>query len=263
MSSLDVDIASDDLDNQPIEDEAEIDINLRTDPRAQWIKERILAYVATDDEDLFYDMFEDPAIKQSLARFIAAPLQPNDLSLTKRTFYVNKIIVDKLIHEDKEYTEWRIVPPPVVAVPQKKGKKKKGKKDAEPEPEAEQDDQKAKGKGAKGMKGGKGAKGAKIVKDSEPEEDEDVETVAAAVTDVSDVDETKKSLVNLATEEPAPAAAEDHYFPPPQPSHTKGRLNAQFTTVRELLIKGRDIDVTGRRQMLVHLTLLLKIWIQI
>nr|XP_034835442.1 dynein heavy chain 10, axonemal [Maniola hyperantus] len=200
MSSLDVDIASDDLDNQPIEDEAEIDINLRTDPRAQWIKERILAYVATDDEDLFYDMFEDPAIKQSLARFIAAPLQPNDLSLTKRTFYVNKIIVDKLIHEDKEYTEWRIVPPPVVAVPQKKGKKKKGKKDAEPEPEAEQDDQKAKGKGAK---------------DSEPEEDEDVETVAAAVTDVSDVDETKKSLVNLATEEPAPAAAEDHYFPPP------------------------------------------------
>lgn len=109
MSSQEFSTSSDDVETQslPIVDEAEVDLSIRTDPRAQWLKDRVLAYIGNDDEDLFYDMFEDPVTKQCLARFIAAPVKPNELSLDKRTFYINKIIVDKLIHEDKEYTEWR------------------------------------------------------------------------------------------------------------------------------------------------------------
>lgn len=108
MSSHEFLTSSDDVVFQPLPiDEAEVELSIKTDPRANWLKDRILAYIGTDDEDLFYDMFEDPATKQCLARFIAAPLKANELSLEKRTFYINKIIVDKLIHEDKEYTEWR------------------------------------------------------------------------------------------------------------------------------------------------------------
>lgn len=108
MSSHEFLTSSDDVESQPLPiDEAEVELSIKTDPRANWLKDRILAYIGTDDEDLFYDMFEDPATKQCLARFIAAPLKANELSLEKRTFYINKIIVDKLIHEDKEYTEWR------------------------------------------------------------------------------------------------------------------------------------------------------------
>lgn len=87
--------------------EEEVDIDLRNDPRVQWLKERILNYIGIDDEELFYNMVEEGDVKQKLATFITSPLKPNELSLDKRTFYVAKIIVDKLIHEDKEFTEWR------------------------------------------------------------------------------------------------------------------------------------------------------------
>ncbi|KAJ0174237.1 hypothetical protein K1T71_010383 [Dendrolimus kikuchii] len=63
-----------------LSEEPAIDLDLYTDLRVQWFKE--------------------------FAKFVTAPLQPNELSMDKRTFYVSKIIVDKLIHEDKEFTEW-------------------------------------------------------------------------------------------------------------------------------------------------------------
>lgn len=51
-------------------------------------------------------MVEDKISRQKFTTFVTAPLKPNELSLDKRTFYVTKIIVDKLIHEDKEFVEW-------------------------------------------------------------------------------------------------------------------------------------------------------------
>lgn len=87
-------------------DEPFYDLDLRTDPRVQWIKDRILTYIGMRDEDLFYNMMEEGDAKQKFTTFIKAPVLPNELSLDKKTFYVSKIIVDKLIHEDKEFTEW-------------------------------------------------------------------------------------------------------------------------------------------------------------
>lgn len=85
---------------------ADLDMNFRQDPRVQWLKDRILQYIGMDDEELFYNMLEEGETKQQLATFITLPLKPNELGLEKRTFYVSKIIVDKLIHEDKEFVEW-------------------------------------------------------------------------------------------------------------------------------------------------------------
>lgn len=84
----------------------EIELDFHRDPRVQWFKERILNYIGMDDCDLFYNMLEEGDTKQNLATLITAPIEPNELSLEKKTFYISKIIVDKVIHEDKEFTEW-------------------------------------------------------------------------------------------------------------------------------------------------------------
>lgn len=81
-------------------------LNLATDPRVQWLKKRVLAYIGMNDEELFYSMMESPEAKEKLTTFLSVPLKPNEQSLDKRTFYFTKIIVDKLIHEDIEFTEW-------------------------------------------------------------------------------------------------------------------------------------------------------------
>lgn len=82
-------------------------VDIRTDPRVQWFKDRILTFIGTEDEDLFFNMVEEADTREKFSRFLSAPLQPNELLLDKRCFYVSKIIVDKLIHEEKEFTEWR------------------------------------------------------------------------------------------------------------------------------------------------------------
>ncbi|XP_045502201.1 dynein axonemal heavy chain 10 [Colias croceus] len=177
------------------------DLDIRSDPRVQWIKERILKFIGMNDEDLFYNMLDEGDAKQKLMTFIMAPVLPNELGLDKKTFYVSKIIVDKLIHEDKEFTEWRVVPPPPPPPPpppkKKKGKKGKGASEAEPEPEPEVT--------AKSMK-----------KEAEELEKEEIETVAA-VTEVSESEmETKTSIDLRLEEEEMPLVAEDSYtFPPP------------------------------------------------
>lgn len=87
-------------------EESEFDLNIRTDPRVEWLKERILTFIGMDDEELFYNMFAVEANRAALIAYLTSPWKPNELLLDKRTFYVTKIIVDKLIHEDKEFTEW-------------------------------------------------------------------------------------------------------------------------------------------------------------
>lgn len=84
----------------------EVDVDLKTDPRVQWLKDRILTFIGMDDQDLFYSMLDEENHRRQLATFVAAPLKPNEMNLEKRVFYISKIIVDKLIHEDKEFTEW-------------------------------------------------------------------------------------------------------------------------------------------------------------
>lgn len=86
--------------------DAEHELNLTTDPRVQWLKKRVLAYIGMDDEELFYNMMDTSDARMKLKTFLTVPLKPNEQSLDKRTFYVTKIIVDKLIHEDIEFTEW-------------------------------------------------------------------------------------------------------------------------------------------------------------
>lgn len=93
-------------ENVSIAEELEEYVDFYKDPRVQWFKNRILAIIGMDDEELFYNMFEGEA-KHKFITFLTSALKPNELSLDKRTFYVTKIIVDKLIHEDKEFTEWR------------------------------------------------------------------------------------------------------------------------------------------------------------
>lgn len=103
---LEQDVSVPSSDKESILEEAESELDLHTDPRVLWFKDRILSYIGMNDEELFYGMLEEGDAKQKLNMFITAPLKPNELSLDKRTFYVSKIIVDKLIHEDKEFTEW-------------------------------------------------------------------------------------------------------------------------------------------------------------
>lgn len=92
-------------DTSSIPDEPEVFLDLHRDPRVQWFKERILTFIGMDDEELFYNMFEGDA-RQKFIKFITSALKPNELSMDKRTFYVAKFMVDKLIHVDKEFTEW-------------------------------------------------------------------------------------------------------------------------------------------------------------
>ncbi|KAJ2948630.1 hypothetical protein O0L34_g7885 [Tuta absoluta] len=143
-------------------------INERVDPRAQWFKDRILSFIGIDDEDLFYNMIEEGDTRSKFAKFLITPLQDADLSLDKRTFYVAKIIVDKLIHEDKEFTEWRIIPPPPPPPPPPK-KGKKGKKGAGKEEKG----------GGKADKKAKGAEAPPPI--VEATADEDIETAAGNV----------------------------------------------------------------------------------
>lgn len=87
-------------------EEAEIDIDFETDPRVQWIKTTILKFIGIEDEDLFYNMLDIDNTRRKLAALITSPIKSTELSLDKRTFFINKIIVDKLIHVDTEFTEW-------------------------------------------------------------------------------------------------------------------------------------------------------------
>ncbi|KPJ04007.1 Dynein heavy chain 10, axonemal [Papilio xuthus] len=196
--------------SQSLED-VEVELDLRRDPRVQWFKDRILAHIGMDDEELFYNMFDDDEVKINFTKFITTPMAPNELALEKKTFYICKIIVDKLIHENKEFTEWRIKPPPPFMPPpvqkKKKGKKGKGEPAADAEP-------------AKPAKKAKPAKPAKV-KSKELEETDaegdvpEIET-AAALTEVAEGEDETKTSIDLrgATEEAQPP--EDMYaFPPP------------------------------------------------
>ncbi|KAL4712607.1 hypothetical protein ACJJTC_007202 [Scirpophaga incertulas] len=197
-------------------EDSEYTLNLTQDPRVQWLKQQILAYIGMDDEELFYNMFESPEAKEKITTFLAVPLKPNELSLDKRTFYVTKIIVDKLIHEDKEYTEWRIVPPPPPPPPQQPKKKKGGKK-ATAVVELEADTSKISTKALKSLKSIKSIKSIRNYKDLELEDEDqsEIETVAAEVTVVDE--ESKTGSNEQVEEEERLCLAEDKYFFPPAP----------------------------------------------
>ena len=87
-------------------DEQDVFIDMYNDPRVLWFKDRILAFIGIEDDKLFYDLFEEPEPKQLFVKYITGAIKPNELCLDKRMMYVSKMIVDKLIHEDKEFTEW-------------------------------------------------------------------------------------------------------------------------------------------------------------
>lgn len=97
MSESDVhSIRSEELDN----------VNIYTDPRVHWFKERTLAYTGVENDSLFYNMIADGENKKKFLNFLTAPIQCHEHNLNKKTFYVSKVVVDELIYEDKEYTEW-------------------------------------------------------------------------------------------------------------------------------------------------------------
>ncbi|XP_075981627.1 dynein heavy chain at 89D [Anticarsia gemmatalis] len=209
-------------------DEPEL-INPHTDPRLQWFKERIMAFCGIEDADLFYGMMESGDTKEKFVRFLTAPLKPHEQCLEKKAFYVSKIIVDKLIHEDKEFTEWRIIPPPPPSPPkEKKGKKGKGKAapPPEPPPEPEGDADQLSKKSAKSVKSLKSVKSMKSAKsmikskrDFEEEEasldqDIDIETAASTVRGLED-DTAAVSTYVIEQVEPRIVAEDHYYFPPP------------------------------------------------
>lgn len=84
----------------------EFELDLYHDPRVLWFKDRVLAFIGMDDDELFYNMLHDIESRQKFIKYIATPMKSHEMSLERRTMYVSKIIVDKLIHEDKEFTEW-------------------------------------------------------------------------------------------------------------------------------------------------------------
>ncbi|XP_048483864.1 uncharacterized protein LOC125489997 [Plutella xylostella] len=112
-----------------------VELDFRKDPRVQWIKKSILNYIGMEDEDLFYSMLEQHDTKRKLTGFLTADIPPTQLSPENRVFYVSKIIVDKLVHVEKEFVEWRIIEPPPPP-PAPASKKKKGKKEKEADPAA-------------------------------------------------------------------------------------------------------------------------------
>lgn len=87
-------------------DEHDVFLDMFNDPRVLWFKDRVLAFIGIEDDRLFYDMFDDPEPKKLFEKYITGTIKPNELCLDKRMMYVSKVIVDKLIHEDKEFTEW-------------------------------------------------------------------------------------------------------------------------------------------------------------
>ncbi|XP_028025409.1 uncharacterized protein LOC114239422 [Bombyx mandarina] len=84
----------------------DVELDFFKDARVLWFKERILSFIGMSDDELFYNMFDDAEVKRLFTNYVTSPIKPNEQELDKRTFYVTKIIVDKLIHEDKEFTEW-------------------------------------------------------------------------------------------------------------------------------------------------------------
>lgn len=94
-----------DIESQT-DDEPDVYIDLYYDPRVQWMRDRVLAFIGMDDKDLFYNMLEVGDAKQKFTHLLTSPMKTNDMALERRVMYVTKVIVDKLIHEDKEFTEW-------------------------------------------------------------------------------------------------------------------------------------------------------------
>ncbi|CAK1584360.1 unnamed protein product [Parnassius mnemosyne] len=222
----------------------DIELDFHRDPRVQWLKERILTYIGMEDDDLFYSMLEESDVKKKLTRFITASLMPNELSLDKKTFYICKIIVDKLIHEDKEFTEWRIVPPPPPPPPPPT-KKRKGKKGKQAEVEPTQDetfegdalDKKAV-KAARSGKSVKSAKSAKSMKSFKSSKDlTEIETAAALTDYVDTEDETKTSIDLRGKDEEFAMGTEEMYAFPPPPEDLDPEIDGTvefYTVVRSV-----------------------------
>ncbi|XP_068620608.1 LOW QUALITY PROTEIN: dynein axonemal heavy chain 10 [Battus philenor] len=214
------------------EDDYDIEFDFHRDPRVLWLKDRILSYIGIDDDELFYNMLEEDNMKRNLIAFITESMSPTELSLEKKTFYISKIIVDKLIHEDKEFTEWRIIPPPPPPPPPP-SKKKRGKKKPKEEPEPEPEEKRVTiGKRSTGKV--RSTKSVKSIKSSKvlEEDTEDIET-AAELTEY-DVEETRTSIDLRAVEEESLTINEDPYFFPPPPEEVdpeEGTLEF-YTVVR-------------------------------
>ncbi|KAF9424732.1 hypothetical protein HW555_000033, partial [Spodoptera exigua] len=208
------------------EDE-DIILDLYNDPRVKWFRDRILAFIGMDDEELFYNMLDYEDAKQKFINFLMSSIKFGEISLDKRMLYVSKVIVDKLIHEDKEFTEWRILPPVVANTqPQKGGKKGKGKGKEAKKPDTE-DGKSAKGKNLKGVKSAK----SKIDEILPSTGEADVETAAGAIGAGDEDDRLTKE------DDGATAANDDKYYFPPPPENLDPDIDGTlefYTVVRSV-----------------------------
>ncbi|CAH0695759.1 unnamed protein product [Spodoptera exigua] len=208
------------------EDE-DIILDLYNDPRVKWFRDRILAFIGMDDEELFYNMLDYEDAKQKFINFLMSSIKFGEISLDKRMLYVSKVIVDKLIHEDKEFTEWRILPPVVADTqPQKGGKKGKGKGKEAKKPDTE-DGKSAKGKNVKGVKSAK----SKIDEILPSTGEADVETAAGAIGAGDEDDRLTKE------DDGATAANDDKYYFPPPPENLDPDIDGTlefYTVVRSV-----------------------------
>nr|XP_049701305.1 dynein axonemal heavy chain 10 [Helicoverpa armigera] len=224
-------------------DDSETYLDIYNDPRVLWFKERILAFIGMEDDGLFYNMLDEGEVKQKFIKYLTSNIRDNEISLDKRMMYVSKVIVDKLIHEDKEFTEWRIIPPPPPPPPPLKPPKKgkgKGKEkespppkapkapkaapepvkeaDKEPEPELEVTTSKTSSKSVKSMKSAsktvKSVRSVRVKQDDVlgPTSEADVETAAGTMREFDDDD--LGELLEVDTEESI-VAEDKYYFPPP------------------------------------------------
>ncbi|XP_026741363.1 dynein heavy chain 10, axonemal [Trichoplusia ni] len=224
----------------------EFELDLYHDPRVLWFKDRVLAFIGMDDDELFYNMLHDIESRQKFIKYIATPMKSHEMSLERRTMYVSKIIVDKLIHEDKEFTEWRIIPPPppqptakVVQKPGKKGKpaakpapvkEAKPAKDAKtppvepkesiPDPEVDFVSRKSlktmrSVKSIKSLKSLKGTKSSEMEAEAPVQSETEVETAAGALGDTDD----ETAANEMSTDESSQLVIEDKYYFPPPPEH--------------------------------------------
>ncbi|PZC71733.1 hypothetical protein B5X24_HaOG212561 [Helicoverpa armigera] len=223
-------------------DDSETYLDIYNDPRVLWFKERILAFIGMEDDGLFYNMLDEGEVKQKFIKYLTSNIRDNEISLDKRMMYVSKVIVDKLIHEDKEFTEWRIIPPPPPPPPPLKPPKKgkgKGKEkespppkapkapkaapepvkeaDKEPEPELEVTTSKTSSKSVKSMKSAsktvKSVRSVRVKQDDVlgPTSEADVETAAGTMREFDDDD--LGELLEVDTEESI-VAEDKYYFPP-------------------------------------------------
>lgn len=82
--------------------------SLTMDYRIAWLRERILAYLGFEDNELFNNMLDanDGELHEKLMSFLNSPMCGSEGTLEKTLLHIHRTYYDKLVQVEKEITEW-------------------------------------------------------------------------------------------------------------------------------------------------------------